>query len=360
MDSGRANGEGRRDGPSGALATVPQFRDGGTLARRSHRTMRTIQLISGLCALALMAVGCKEEQVAARTAQEPQVEESLGVAPSGPPEETQKDSVVGLPTPTAKPTPVAAVEGARQSFQNVDLPDSARVAAARRVLLSEGAEGVIYLVENYGLRDNNVIERALIEQSVAVQDEAVLLLLLGLFEHVGGEERIDFEQYLLRFGRRSESRMMALLHADDVSLVMRALDALGKMKSAAATDSIAALLNHPNSWVRIGASHALGETGGPEAVEHLLIALKDTTYSVVNAALVGLGRLRATEAYEQIMGLTGNENSHIRKHAAMALAELGDRRAIPAVRGLVEGDADAGVRFMAKKALQKLEQRPGE
>ena len=222
-------------------------------------------------------------------------------------------------------------------------------------MLSEGEAGVTYLVHNYGVRGNNLIERALIEQLVAVQDEVVLPLLLGLFEHVGGEERIDFEQYLLRFGRRAEPGIMALLHADDPSLVMRALDALGKMESVGGTDSIAVLLDHPNSWIRMGASHALGETGGPGAVEHLLVAVTDTAYSVVNAALVGLGRLRATEAYEQVAELTLNANPHIRKHAAMALAEMGDRRAIPKVRALAEGDADPGVRFMAKRALQKLE-----
>jgi len=312
----------------------------------------------GLCALALVSVGCREEQTAPRIAQEPQAQESRDVAPSDLSEPAGEDSAEGLMAPTAKPIAGADLEDAKQRFEDVDLPDSARVAAARRLLLSGDGAEVTYLVDGYSLRNNSLVERALIEELTAAGDEAVLPLLLGLFAGVGGEERIDFEQYILRFGRGAEIQMMALLHADDASLVLRALDALGKMKSTTATDSIADLLDHPNSWVRMESAHAMGQIGDPGAVEHLLVALGDTTYAVVNAALVGLGRLRATEAYEQVAALISSQNTHIRKHAAMALAELGDRRAIPAVRALAEGDADPGVRFMAKRALQKLE--PGE
>ena len=240
----------------------------------------------------------------------------------------------------------------KNAFQDVGLSDSLRMEAARTLLAAGEIE---YLVENYSVRNNRLIERALIEERVAAEDGAVLPLVLGLFRAVGGEERIDFEVYLLRFGRRAEGELMALLRSEDASLVMRTMDALARMKSQAAVDSIAVRLRHPDAWVRMAAAHALGEIGGRKAVPFLLSALGDTTYQVVNAALVGLGRLKAPEAYGPSIDLIGNDNPHIRKHAALTLGELGDTRAVPAVRALAREDTDAGVRFMATKALQKLE-----
>ena len=100
--------------------------------------------------------------------------------------------------------------------------------------------------------------------------------MLALFERVEGEERIDFERDILHYGRRAEGRMLQLLHADSRSLVMRAMDALAKMGSVAAGDSIARLLQHPEPWLRISAAHAVGEIGAAGAAAHLVAALDDT------------------------------------------------------------------------------------
>ena len=48
----------------------------------------------------------------------------------------------------------------------------------------------------------------------------------------------------------------------------------------------------------------------------------------------------------------------MRKHAAIALGELGDRRGLAIVGTLASDDPDSGVRFMAGKARDKLEQAP--
>ena len=253
--------------------------------------------------------------------------------------------------PVAAKAVLSPVEVARERFAEIDLPDSIRLAAARELMTSDAE----FLVEVYGQRDNARVVRTLIEERMGEKDADVLPLLLGLFEKVGGEERIDFENYVLYFGRRGEERMMELLRAEEQGLVMRAMDALAKMKSPAAVDSVARLLYHPEPWVRIGAAHAVGEIGGPDATRYLMATLEDSAYSVTNAALVGLGRMRAVEAYGRIAALAENDNPHVRKHAAIALGELGDGRGVPVVRNLAKNDPDSGVRFMAGKALQKLE-----
>jgi|APSaa5957512622_1039677.scaffolds.fasta_scaffold15350_2 hypothetical protein len=244
---------------------------------------------------------------------------------------------------------------ARQRLVDSGLSDEARMEAAGS-LLSADVEG---LVRAYGEGENARIIRKLIEERAEVADEEVLPLIAGLFEKVQGEERIDFEQYFLAFDRRPVERLITpLLRADDRGLAMRAMDTLAKMKSKVGADSIASLLQHPEEWRRIGAAHAIGEIGGDRAVGRLMGVLDDPVYSVVNAGLVGLGRLEAKTAYERISGMLTDENLHVRKHAAIALGEIGDRRAIPEVRQLAKEDPDSGVRFMAGRALKKLEGTP--
>jgi hypothetical protein len=255
---------------------------------------------------------------------------------------------------TAAVKVVDEVAGLGALFADIALPDSARLEAARKLQVSAPEA----LLADYGRRDNPRIVRMLVEERKAANDEAVLPLLLLLFEGVDGEERIDFEHDILHFGRRAEGRMLELLRGEDRQLVMRAMDALAKMRSPVAGDSIALLLHHPEPWFRISAAHALGEIGADGAAGQLMRALDDTVYSVVNAALVGLGRLRAVETYERIEALTASDNKHVRKHAAIALGELGDQRGVAIVRALASDDPDSGVRFMAGKALQKLEQAP--
>ncbi|MFC1525246.1 HEAT repeat domain-containing protein [Candidatus Latescibacterota bacterium] len=256
------------------------------------------------------------------------------------------------PAPLPRPAGPSADQDAA-SLTNADLPDSARRAAAQRLLLS----GRSRLVTAYGSRNCVPIIRQLIEARVASRDTSILPLILDLFRARGGEERIDFEVYLLAFGGPVEGELVGLLGSSDVSLVLRAVDTLAKMKAVAAADTVASLLRHPDSWVRIGAAHALGEIAGPGAAAHLLPALQDTAYSVVNASLVALGGLRAPELYEPAMALATSDNPHVRKHAAIALGELGDARARETLQQLADGDSDSGVRFMARRAVKLLEEQ---
>lgn len=267
----------------------------------------------------------------------------------------QPDPQPAVEEPAAKVVlAVPAIAELSSKLADPALADSVRIAAARS--LQHAAPET--LAAHWGQRDNARVIRALIEVQLAAEDEGVLPLLLLLFEGVEGEERIDFEHDILRFGRQAEGRMLELLHAESRGLVMRAMDALAKMQSPVASDSIALLLDHREPWLRISAAHALGEIGADGAAGQLMRALDDTVYSVVNAALVGLGRLKAVEAYERIAALTRADNKHVRKHAAIALGELRDRRGLEIVRTLASDDPDSGVRFMAGKARDKLEQVP--
>ena len=236
-------------------------------------------------------------------------------------------------------------------FNGATANDSMRLEAAEHLLRIDH----MLLAVLYRSRDHVPLLRAFIENKIQRQDESVLPLLLQLFVQVGSEERIDFEHYILAFGRSAEADLYPLLHVDNRSVALRAMDTLAKMRSAPAADSIAKFLTHESNWMSMSAAHAVGEIGAEGAAALLVQTLADTAYPVVNAALVGLGRLKAVEAYGEIAGLLADPNKHVRKHAAMALGELGDRRALEKVRQLAANDEDAGVCFMAAKAVEKLE-----
>ena len=249
-----------------------------------------------------------------------------------------------------KPGPTAAEF--RRLFLSSASSDSVRQLLARH-LFSRDPD---FLAREYGNPANSPPIRAAINRAVASGDTGVIPLLVLLFRQRGGEERIDLEVALLRFGRRAEKPLAALLGDADPSVVLRALDALGKLEASGQIGAVAEQLRHRESWVRIGAAHALGEIGDTTAVAFLLEALDDTSYSVVNAAMVGLGRLRASRAYDRLIEFTGSDNPHVRKHAAMALGELGDPAARPVLRKLAVWDGDSGVRFMASRAIKALEE----
>ena len=69
-----------------------------------------------------------------------------------------------------------------------------------------------------------------------------------------------------------------------------------------------------------------------------------------------LGEVRARQAADALCKLaegSGAERAYARRHAVMSLANIGDRRAIPALTKALS-DSDEGVRERAQKALQEL------
>ena len=66
-----------------------------------------------------------------------------------------------------------------------------------------------------------------------------------------------------------------------------------------------------------------------------------------------LGRLRFAAAREALVELLGHAISNLRKESALALGELGDAQALPALMA-VEHDADPEVRKAVRIAIGQL------
>jgi HEAT repeat protein len=118
------------------------------------------------------------------------------------------------------------------------------------------------------------------------------------------------------------------------------------------------LLDSPNDEVALAAIGASGALGGPESGKRLLDLLGDPQYPEGRKSqlILALGKLEFVPALDALVQITGNpdENKIWRMYAATALGDIGDPRALPALRALF-ADPDSLVRAYAASALAKFD-----
>jgi HEAT repeat protein len=150
---------------------------------------------------------------------------------------------------------------------------------------------------------------------------------------------------------------------------------------------IRALGYRKNSWkhrgVRRAAARALGQIGGPRAVEPLIAALKDVSWDVRDAAtwaLRQIGDPRAVKplaaalkdrredvhrvaefgdvsVVEPLIAALKDSDEYVRKAAAGGLGRIGDARAVEPLCAALK-DRGVNVRWVAAEALDKLGWKP--
>ena len=254
-------------------------------------------------------------------------------------------------TPSTSGPDSLAAQKARFLDVQAGLPER---RAACRAIIEAGGDAYQFLLERFPDQDNHLVIRGVLNEMAQQQDLAAIPLTLALFQEVPGEDRIDFEALLLRFGQASVEPLLGLMDAEDWPLVNRAMDALAKLKATQAVEPMIAKLNHEQSWIQIKAAHCLGDMGDRRAIPPLISLLKSQDYNVVGAALIGLGKLKAREAFDDCLQLTGHEHPRVRAIAASTLGKLGDKRATDRLRSLLN-DEDKGVVALARKALEELQ-----
>lgn len=102
---------------------------------------------------------------------------------------------------------------------------------------------------------------------------------------------------------------------------------------------------------RAAAAVALGKIGDPASAPALLDAIADP-FNLGTAASTALGRLDPPP-FEALLRTTRDANAWRRARAVLALAEIGDRRAVETMVTLL-GDGEAAVRRAAASAFEKL------
>jgi HEAT repeat protein len=116
-------------------------------------------------------------------------------------------------------------------------------------------------------------------------------------------------------------------------------------------------LKDEDSSRRQGAALALGELGDKRAVDPLIACLQDDSVDVKKNAAKSLGELGDKRAANPLITAFKNEDMETKKAAAEALGLLGSNEAVAPLADALKDD-DAGLRQACAQALDKLHYQP--
>ena len=136
-----------------------------------------------------------------------------------------------------------------------------------------------------------------------------------------------------------------------------AAKALAGARDAQAMESLIVALRDPDSGVRSSAAYALGDTRDRRAVEPLIAVMKDANRQVRRAAADALGAIADAGAVEAMIVALNDQDTRVRRVVAHALGEIKDLRAIEPLTAALKDD-DREVRYKAQYALDTIQEGP--
>jgi len=90
------------------------------------------------------------------------------------------------------------------------------------------------------------------------------------------------------------------------------------------------------------------------AIRQVFAALKDQNHEIRFIAAAKFGIMKYAPAVDALVTALRDEAVKVRSLASMALGDIGDRKAIPALEAVASSDVEPSVREQARKALDKL------
>jgi hypothetical protein len=150
----------------------------------------------------------------------------------------------------------------------------------------------------------------------------------------------------------TRDELLAALRNPEAKARSEAARRLGAIGGEGVVPALVAALADKESEVRAAAAEALGALGDPAATEPLIAALRTVEPRVYRAAAVAIGRL-GSGVFDRLVAELGSTNEFSRRGTALALAALGDTRAVEPLKRLL-ADRIGWVRSEAAVALAKL------
>ena len=137
-----------------------------------------------------------------------------------------------------------------------------------------------------------------------------------------------------------------------------ALGQLGEVVDNATAMALVVSLSDKHVGVKMAAAQALGRLGPRQSViellnEAILVGKTESRYFAVEALM----QLEGTSSYRVLLTALEDSNPGVRQAAVAGLGELGDVKALPALRKRLLKDVDMGVRTEAAYRLGKLGSR---
>ena len=167
--------------------------------------------------------------------------------------------------------------------------------------------------------------------------------------------------------RREAVGVLAYLKAEEVVLALMdaarndpdpevrrvAVGSLVFSKTDRSCEVLKNALQDSNWQVREEAAFVIGKLGREECADALIAAMDDSYWEVCVKSARSLGQLKSTRAVEILGSTLGHGMSNLRKEAAAALGEIGDKAARPYLLK-AQDDVDPDVRKLVQWALQRV------
>lgn len=148
---------------------------------------------------------------------------------------------------------------------------------------------------------------------------------------------------------------LAQLRDGDTYQKMAAAKALGQSGDPAAVPALVAALDDGDEWVATDAAEALGHLGNAQAVPALLETLRAESWRrFLDTMLAGMNEAENVSHAAVAGAMVASSISDLRAAAAMALGQLGDPRAVPGLIEALHDDHLTAVRESAARALETL------
>ena len=211
-------------------------------------------------------------------------------------------------------------------------PDPALREAARNALVKLGDADVVSLLMD-SLRHWNPEARYNVVWTLGELGDAAVCQALGdALKDWDDGVRYGAVSALGKLGcSEAVPHLMAAMHDYDEGVRRQAANILGKIGDVRAIPTLIFALKNRGGWrkSREDIVSALGQLGGPEAVEGLIDALGDDFPTVSGVAAICLGDLGGEEAYKGLVDALPDLEGWSRGRAARALFQIQGLQALP-------------------------------
>ncbi len=163
-------------------------------------------------------------------------------------------------------------------------------------------------------------------------------------------------EILCEMGEAAVDPMLGFLRKnhgeEETAAIAAVIRALGLLKADKAAPEIIALLEHPDSEVRLNSARTLGHIGSPMAINPLLKRLRDPVWEVRSAAVKALGYLGYPMAIPSVQTALQDAAWWVRYNAAEALFRMGGA-GVSALKEALSTSPDRFARDMSRQILEE-------
>jgi len=221
-----------------------------------------------------------------------------------------------------------------------------------RIFGKIGKTATVPVIERLDSKDKDETKLA-IRILGEIKDNRAVKPLTGLINREDYNIRSHVCESLGKIGDTTAFNDVRLRMDDSVEVVRKsAAVALGKMKDKRAIAYLVRGLSDPHFSVRMSSANSLVEIGEP-TIKALLFLLDHSSQSTLHLAIELLGKLKSKKALLSILEKSKEEDWATRAFAVEALAEIGDRRGILAIRKMKEKETHPFVLSKIDQCLEK-------